>query len=252
MIPKYIILTWLIIMSGACAEMQSVLKSAGPVPLSEDEIVSGLKEALTTGAKNSAGILGAKDGYYGDATVRILFPEDAKMIIENISRIPGGEKLVQDVILSINRAAEDAASEAAPIFVNSVKQMTIRDAFNILHGSDSAATHYLRINTRNELFALYKPKIAASTGKKLIGPLSARDSWSALTGKWNSLANSVPGRLASLKPVTTDLDDYLTARALDGMFLKISIEELHIRKNVSARITPLLQKVFGSLDSKIK
>ena len=232
--------------------MQKVLQTTGPAPLTEADVVSGLKEALITGAKNSAGILGAENGYFGDASVKILLPDDAKVIIDNISRIPGGDKLVQDVILRINRAAEDAAKEAAPIFAGSIKQMTISDAFNILNGADNAATQYLRLTTSNELYALYKPKIAASTEKKLVGSVSTKDSWVALTGKWNMLAGSPAGRLASLKPVNTDLDDYLTNKALAGMFLKVELEELKIRKDVSARISPILQKVFGSLDNKLK
>jgi hypothetical protein len=247
-----IILMALFVISSGCAEMQKVLQTTGPAPLTESDVVTGLKEALITGAKNSAGILGAQDGYFGDATVKILLPDDAKVIINNISNIPGGDKLVQDVVLRINRAAEDAAKEAAPIFAGSIRQMTIRDAFNILNGPDNAATQYLRFTTFNELYMLYKPKIAASTEKKLAGSVSTKDSWVALTGKWNTLAASAAGRLAGLKPVNTDLDDYLTKKALDGMFLKVELEELKIRKDVSARISPILQKVFGSLDNKLK
>jgi len=232
--------------------MQKVLQTTGTVPLTEADVVSGLKEALITGAKNSAGILGAENGYFGDVTVKILLPDDAKIIVDNLSKIPGGEKLVQDAVLSINRAAEDAAKEAAPVFAGAVKQMTITDAFNILNGADNAATQYLRQTTYNELYALYKPKIATSTEKKIAGAVSTKESWVALTGKWNKLANSAAGKLASLKPVNTDLDDYLTNKALDGMFLKVGLEELKIRKDVSARISPILQKVFGSLDNKTK
>jgi hypothetical protein len=242
----------MMVIASGCAEMQSVLRTTGTAPLSESDIVSGLKEALITGAKNSAGILGAENGYFGDLSVKILLPDDAKVIIDNLSKLPGGDKLVQDVVLRINRAAEDAAKEAAPIFENSIRQMTVRDGFNILHGADNAATQYLRQTTYTELYALYKPKIASSTEKKLVGSVSTKDSWNALTGKWNALAGSVAGKLASLKPVNADLDDYLTRKALDGMFLKVEIEELKIRKEVSARITPLLQKVFGSLDNKTK
>jgi hypothetical protein len=232
--------------------MQKVLQSAGPLPLTEDEVISGLKEALITGAKNSAGILGAEDGYFGDLTVKILLPDEAKVITDNLSKIPGGDKLIQDVVLRINRSAEDAAREAAPIFTGSIKQMTVRDAFNILNGTDNAATQYLKQTTFNELYALYKPKIAASTEKKIAGSLSAKESWNTLTGKWNALANSMAGKLANLKPVNTDLDDYLTRKALDGMFLKVEIEEHKIRKDVSARVSPILQRVFGSLDNKPK
>ncbi len=240
----------LILLFTGCAELVKVLQTVGNVPLTEAEVVSGLKEALTTGAKNAAERLAKENGYYGDDLIKILLPDEAKIIIDNISRIPGGDKLIEEVILRINRAAEDAAKEVAPIFVNSVTQMTIRDAFGILNGADNAATNYLRSTTYNELYALYKPKIQASTEKKIVGNISTKDSWNTLTSKWNSIANSVAGRLASLKPVNTDLDDFLTSKALSGMFLKVEGEELKIRKEVSARVTPLLQRVFGSLDNK--
>jgi hypothetical protein len=249
---RVIIFAALIIILTGCAELASVMQSVGPVPLTEADVVSGLKEALTTGARNSAQRLAAENGYYGDAAVKILLPEEARTIVDNISKLPGGDKLVQDAILSINRAAEDAAREAAPIFVNSITSMSISDAFGILKGSDNAATAYLRNTTYNDLYNLYKPKIVASTEKKLIGNISTRDSWENLTSRWNTLANSVAGRLANLKPVNTDLDDYLTRRALDGMFLKVEGEELKIRKDVSARVTPMLKRVFGSLDNQTK
>lgn len=235
---------------AGCAELLNVLQSAGTLPLTESEVISGLKEALTTGAKNSAERLAKENGYYGDAAIKIFLPDEAKVIVDNISKIPGGDQLIQDIVLRINRAAEDAARDVAPIFVNSVTQMTIKDAFNILNGADNAATTYLRSTTYNELYALYQPKIKASTEKKIIGNISTKDSWNTLTSKWNSLANSIAGKLANLKPVNTDLDAYLTNKALSGMFSKIEIEELKIRKEISARITPLLQRVFGSLDKK--
>jgi hypothetical protein len=238
------------LIATGCAELLPILQSVNTsVPLTEEEVVRGLREALTTGAKNSAGRLSAENGYFSDAAVKILLPDEAKIIVDNISKIPGGDKLVQDVVLRINRAAEDAAKEAAPIFVNSIKQMAIMDAFNILKGADNAATDYLRGTTYNELFALYKPKIQVSTDKKIIGGISTKDSWNTLTGKWNTLANSLAGRLANFKPVNTDLDEFLTNKALDGMFLKVEQEELKIRKEVSARVSPILQRVFGSLDN---
>lgn len=247
---KAILFIAAIIITTGCAEVLNMVQTTGTLPLTEADVVSGLKEALMTGATNSARKLAAENGYFGDETVKILLPEEARTIVDNISRIPGGDKLVQDVVLRINRAAEDAAKEAAPIFVNSVKQMSIRDAFGILNGADNAATEYLRGTTYNELYALYKPKIQASTDKKIVGNISTTESWVALTGKWNALANSVAGKLGGLKPVNTDLNDYLTNRALTGMFTKVQIEELKIRKDVSARVTPILQRVFGSLDNK--
>ena len=226
--------------------MQSVPVDA---PLTEGEVAEVLKEALITGSRNASSILSDVDGYYGDELVKILLPEEASVIIDNLTKIPGGDKLVKDVILSINRAAEDAAKEVAPIFINSIKQLTVKDAFGILNGANNAATNYLVSTTRADLYRLYKPKIRQSIEKDLFGNVSAKDSWDALTGKWNIFANSVAGKFAGVSPVNVDLDDYLTNKALDGMFLKVQDEEEKIRKNVSARITPLLKKVFGSLDS---
>jgi len=247
---RYIFFVIALAIVSSCAELLNVMQTDTGATLTEDEVIRGLKEALSTGARNSAGRLAAENGYYGDAAVKIFLPDEAKVIVDNISKIPGGEQLVEDVILKINRAAEDAAKEAAPIFVNSITQMTINDAFNILKGPDNAATTYLRSTTYNDLYNLYKPKIRNSTEKKVIGNISTKDSWITLTGKWNSFANSIPGRLAGFKPVITDLDDFLTTKALSGIFSKVEIEELNIRKEVSARVTPLLKRVFGTLDNK--
>lgn len=238
----------LILLSG-CAELNTLLQSVpATAPLTEADVTEGLKEALKIGSKNASSILSAVDGYYGDELVKILLPEEAKVIIANLERIPGGEKMVEDVVLRINRAAEDAAKEVAPIFVNSITQMTIQDAFSILKGADNAATQYLSNTTRMDLYNLYQPKIRQSTEKDIVGGISTKDSWDTLTGKWNVIANSVVGRMAGFEAVNVDLDEYLTNRALDGMFLKVQDEEEKIRTNVSARITPLLEKVFGSLD----
>jgi hypothetical protein len=127
--------------------------------------------------------------------------------------------------------------------------MTINDAFGILKGADNAATQYLSNTTRSDLYNLYKPKIRQSTEKDILGGVSTKESWETLTGKWNIIANSIAGKLAGFNTVNTDLDDYLTNKALDGMFLKVQDEEKKIRTNVSDRITPLLKKVFGSLDN---
>ena len=211
------------------------------MPLSETDVAKGLKEALINGSNEASSILSATDGYYGDVLVKIFLPEESK--------IPGGEKLVNDLILRINRAAEDAAKDAAPIFINSIKQMTISDAFGILNGEDNSATLYLVSTSRQDLYNLYLPKIRQSTEKEILGGISASESWDALTAKWNLFASSIAGKLAGFSPVNTDLEDYLTNRALDGMFLKVEDEEKNIRQNISARTSDLLKKVFGSIDN---
>lgn len=237
------------LLSG-CAELNSLLQSSSnDVPLSETDVAAGLREALINGSNKASSILSASDGYYGDELVKILLPEEAKIITDNLSKIPGGEKLVNDLILRINRAAEDAAKDAAPIFINSIKQMTINDAFGILNGEDNSATLYLISSSRQDLYNLYLPKIRQSTEKEIIGGISASESWDALTKKWNLFASSIAGKLAGFSPVNTELEDYLTNRALDGLFLKVEDEEKNIRQNISARTSALLKKVFGSIGS---
>ena len=167
------------------------------------------------------------------------------MITKNLSLLPGGEKLVEDVILRINRAAEDAAREAAPVFSRAITNMSIQDGFNILRGENDAATRYLKSQTFDELFSLYRPKIQTSLDKPVVGNISASESWDILTSQWNRIAGSVAGRLADLQTVDTRLDTYLTDQALSGLFLKLSIEEEKIRTNPAARVTELLRRVFG-------
>lgn len=241
---------FLLVLAG-CAELTQIAQQTlnENRPLTQTEIISGLKEALIVGTGKSADILGKSDGYYKDNLVKILLPPEADVIVKNISKIPGGEKLVEDALLSINRAAEDAVSEAKPIFVNSIKSMTISDAVGILKGADNAATQYLHQTTYNQLAALYQPKIKASIDKKLVGNVSTLQSWNLLTGKWNTLANSVAGKVGGLKPVNTNLEEYLTQKALDGLFLKIAEQEKQIRENPVARVTEILKRVFGSVNN---
>lgn len=235
---------------SSCAELMQIAQQTldSDRPLTQTEIISGLKEALVVGTGKSVDILGVTDGYYQDELVKILLPPEADIIVENIGKVPGGRQLLDDVLLSINRAAEDAVSEAKPIFVNSIRSMTIHDAMGILQGDDRAATTYLQRTTYDDLFALYQPKIRASLDKKLVGNISTAQSWNTLTGRWNEVANSMIGQIAGLKSVDTELDNYLTGKALDGLFLKIGEEEKRIRENPAARVTELLKRVFGAVD----
>jgi hypothetical protein len=226
--------------------MQVVTVPAGDRPLTNAEIISGLKQALTVGADSAVAHVSKTDGYFRDAAIKILLPPEAEIITKNLSRLPGGERLIEDVILRINRAAEDAAKEAVPVFAGSIRRMTISDGFAILRGEDNAATQYLRSTTYDELFGLYRPKIRNSIDKNIVGDISTSDSWNVLTGEWNRIAASPVGQLAGFTQVTVKLDEYLTQRALDGLFLKIADQEKNIRENPVARVTDLLKRVFGT------
>lgn len=243
----------IIFLFSSCAELMQIAQtttttSGSNKALTTSEISGGLKEALIVGITNSSNILGATDGYYKDDLVKILLPPEADMIVKNIGKIPGGNQLIEDVLLKINRAAEDAVKDAKPIFVNSIKSMTITDALGILKGEQNAATNYLHKTTSNQLFELYRPKIKASVEKKLVGTVSTGQSWNVLTKKWNDVAKSVFGQMAGFKPVEIELDEYLTNKALEGLFLKIADEELKIRKDPLARASNLLKRVFSSVD----
>ncbi|HYQ58093.1 MAG TPA: DUF4197 domain-containing protein [Draconibacterium sp.] len=249
-ILKILTLAVAILVSG-CAEVMQIAQQTleGETPLTQSEIIAGLKEALITGTNNSVDILGVQDGYYKDEMVKILLPPEADIIVNNIGKVPGGDQLFEDVLLKINRAAEDAAKEAAPIFVNSIKSMTINDAVGILKGDNNAATTYLHKTTYDQLFKLYQPKIKTSVEKELVGGVSTKESWDTLVGKWNQVAGSFIGQTTGLKEVDTQLEDYLTQKALEGVFLKIAEEEKQIRQDPAARVTSLLRKVFGSVDA---
>lgn len=243
---KYFLIAATIFLTSSCAELFQIANSLNlQGPLTDQEVNLGLKEALSVGTQNATKILAVADGYYGDALVKIPLPKEADIIKNNINRIPGGEALIENVIKGINRAAEDAASEAAPIFLDAVKQMTFADAMNILGGDKHAATNYFHSKTKQQLISLYSSKISASLDKKLVSDVSAQSSWDLLTGQWNSFAKTTVGAIAGMNVVETNLSQYLTEKAIDGLFLKIANEEEQIRNNPQARVSYILQRVFG-------
>ncbi len=243
---KKIIAILLLFTFVSCDQLRQIVEDLdGPAPLTEQEVVRGLKQALTIGADSAAARLAVRDGYYRDAAVRISLPPDAKVITDNLSYLPGGQALIDDIILRINRAAEDAAREAAPVFRRAVANMTIRDGFAILRGENDAATQYLKTHTYMELYQLFQPKIKTSTDKAIVGNISTTEAWNTLTNSWNSVARSIVGQVAGLEEVNVELDQYLANRALDGLFLKLAEEEEKIRTDPIARVTELLRRVFG-------
>ena len=199
--------------------------------LSSSEIVAGLKEALSIGAQKSGDKLSATDGFFKDAAVKILLPEQVRAV-ESKMRMLGLGKLVDNAELSMNRAAEDASKAAAPIFLSAIKKMTVTDALNILRGSDTAATGYLRKTTSPELTAAFLPVIEASLKK-----VDATKYWKDVFNTYNKFTSS---------PVDTDINSYVTSKALDGIFYYVAKEEAGIRKNPAARVTDILKTVFGS------
>lgn len=202
---------------------------------SQSEIALGLKQALEFGTTSSSERLSATDGFFANAAVKILFPEEAQKV-ERTLRSVGLNKLADNVILSINRAAESAAKEAKPIFVSAIKSMTISDAANILLGrQDDAATMYFKRVTNDQLQLKFQPVIQTS-----LSNVGATRYWSDAITAYN--------KIPLVSKVNPDLGAYVTQKAIDGIFYEIAKEELKIRNNINARSTTLLQKVFGYAD----
>lgn len=205
---------------------------------SQLEISNGLKQALELGTGKSSDQLSAVDGFFKNAAVKILFPPEAQKA-ENTLRSIGLGKLADDVILSLNRAAEDAAVQAKPIFVSAIKQMTIQDVTNILLGQQDAATQYFERTTTSQLAQSFKPVIQGSLNK--VGA----------TKYYTDAANAY-NKIPLVTKINPNISDYVTQKAIAGLFVVIAKEELNIRQNLSARTTPLLQKVFGYYDRNKK
>lgn len=208
-----------------------ISKTSSKQGLSNDEIVQGLKEALSVGANNASKQLSSIDGFFKDAAIKILMPPEA-VKAEKKLRSLGMGKLVDDAILSMNRAAEDASKSAAPIFVNAVKQMSIQDALGILRGSDTAATGYLRNKTTSPLTEAFRPVIEASLKK-----VDATKYWNTVFTTYNKFSSD---------KINPDLSAYVTEKSLAGIFHQVGLEEQKIRKDPMARTTDILKKVFAN------
>ena len=199
--------------------------------LSESDIANGLKQALTIGSQNASQTLNKTDGYNGNPLIRIPFPPDAVKIENKLREIGYGAK-VDAFVTSLNRAAEQAAIQAASIFANAITNMTLTDAEGILKGSDTAATHYLRQNTYQPLNTAFTPPIQSALDNNNVDK-----QWSELTTAYN--------KIPFTKPVQTNLVAYTTDKALQGLFVTVAGEEQKIRNNPEAQTTDLLKKVFG-------
>jgi hypothetical protein len=197
----------------------------------DQEVIAGLKEALTFGSRNAAGLASKVDGYYKNPSIFIPFPPEAKAVEEKV-RALGMGKQVDDFVMTLNRAAEEAAKEAAPIFIDAVKQMTIQDGWGILKGDNRAATTYLKNKTTNALYDKFKPIV-----KKAIEKVGVTRYWTPIINAYN--------KIPFVTKMNPDLEDYTTRKAIDGLFFLVGKEEEKIRQDPAARVTELLKKVFG-------
>lgn len=233
---KFLLLALLLssLFSKAQVNINNILNSVNSTlgnGLSNADITKGLKEALNVGTKNATGKASKVDGYYKNSLIKIAFPSDAKDMRSTLLKM-GMKKQVEDFEKQLNRAAEDAATKAAPIFLAAITKMTINDGLTILRGKDDEATQYLKKTTSAELSKQFRPIIAASLKKVQI------------TKYWNPLFTTY-NKVPFVKKVNPSLDDYVTQRAIEGLFKLVAQEETKIRKDPAARISDILKKVFG-------
>lgn len=224
---------------SGCAEMQQVANQL-PGILNQGtgtlDIAGGLKEALNNGITKQVSKLTATDGFYKNAAVKILLPEELQKVDKGLRSI-GLSSLADEGLKVLNRAAEDAVKEATPIFIDAVKGMTFTDAKNILMGNQNSATTYLQNSTTTALYGKFNPVIKNSFSK-----VGADKVWANIITKYNAIP--------LVKKVNPDLTDYTTTKALEGVFKMVAVEEKNIRTDLNSRSSDLLKKVFALQDKK--
>jgi len=206
--------------------------------LTNTEVIAGLREALNVGIDNSVKSTSVVDGFLKNSDIRLPFPPDAEKVKQKALDL-GLDGQVEKFETTLNRAAEEATKEAAPIFVDAIKNMTVQDGFEILNGGNGAATKYLKEQTQDKLKSAFLPKV-----KDAISKVELTKYWNPLINKYNTAMTITGGQ--KLNP---DLDQFVTDKAIEGLFYMVEKEENKIRLDPVARITDLLSRVFGSLNN---
>lgn len=249
------------------------LNGSGDALFTNTEAVEAMKSALNIGAQNSSDALSQEDAYYKSA-LKIPLPSEVDSALSALDELKGltiigfdigsavsnlSGKLVDDVILSINRSAEEASREVVPIFSEAITGMTVQDGIGIVTGEDDAATVYLKDKTYSQLMNLYQDKMDKVLRQDLIGAVSADDAWNTLTEKYNGIVTNdlvkVAARLAGKTvpaPINIKLSGYVTGKALDGVFVKVGEEEGKIRDNPWGYGKNIIEKVFGAVKNNFK
>ena len=242
---KIILSTFALLTIYSCETLQQVagevlLPPTGETatPLTNLEVIGGLKEALKVAINNSSSSASVLDGFNANDLIRLPFPKDAIAVKDYLSSKGLFKNQIATFETTLNRAAEDATKTAAPIFLDAIKNMSIADGFAILKGGDNAATNFLKEKTTANLIAAFAPNVKTSIDKV------------ELTKYWNPLvsAYNTSTILTGKAKVNADLEKYVTDKAISGLFTLMATEENKIRKDPVARVTDILKKVFGSLD----
>ena len=220
---------------NSCDELQQVMGNTTQGG-SGFNVASGLKQALEMGVSSGVDLLSKDGGYFKDQAVRILLPEELQKVDKTLRSVGLGS-LADQGLKVLNEAAENAVSQAKPIFLSAIRNMTFTDAMNILKGNNTAATTYLKNSTYSSLETAFAPKVQAS-----LSEVGADKVWENIINKYN--------QIPLVKPVEPNLTKYVTQQASNGLFVKVGDKEKEIRTNIAARTTPLLKSVFAMQDNK--
>ena len=220
---------------NSCDELQQVMGNTTQGG-SGFNVASGLKQALEMGVSSGVDLLSKDGGYFKDQAVRILLPEELQKVDKTLRSVGLGS-LADQGLKVLNEAAENAVSQAKPIFLSAIRNMTFTDAMNILKGNNTAATTYLKNSTYSSLETAFAPKVQAS-----LSEVGADKVWENIINKYN--------QIPLVKPVEPNLTKYVTQQAINGLFVKVGDKEKEIRTNIAARTTPLLKLVFAMQDNK--
>jgi hypothetical protein len=215
-------------------EINKVLQGVGSGALSNEDVGQGIKEALIKGISEGAESASKQDGFFRNELIRIALPEEFRKVEGTMRKLGLGAE-VDKVLMAINRGAESAATEAKPIFIDAIRQMTIQDAFSILKGQPDAATMYLKKTTTDQLTTLFQPKVQESLNK-----VGATRYYGDLVKAYNAIPTT--------KNLNPDLNAYVTEKALEGLFKLVAEEERSIRENPLERTTALMRRVFAAQD----
>lgn len=225
------------VVNEATAVLNEVSSTDSSTPeLTNDQVVSGLREALSVGIKNATAKTSQVNGFLNNASIKIPFPPDAIKVKEKAESW-GLSGQVDKIVTTLNRAAEEASKKAAPIFINAITSMSIADGFGILNGGDGAATRYLKEKTTASLKTAFLPDVKAAIEK-----VQLTKYWNPIITKYNQAMTFTGG-----EKINPDLNDYVLNKAIGGLFQLVEKEENKIRKDPAARVTAILKKVFGSL-----
>lgn len=212
--------------------------TGGTGVLSDLQLQSGMRDALTQCLTNGVNLVSVKDGFFKNKSIKILFPKEA-VVVESTLRNVGMGSVCDQAIIKFNKAAEDATAKATPIFTNAIKQMSIQDVSGILLGADNSCTEYFKKTTTAQLTAQFLPLVNSSLNE--VGAIQA---WELVMKSYN--------KIPMVKPVNTNLGQYVTSKAIDGLFFMIAKEELKVRQNIANRTTPMMKDVFAWVDQHKK